>query len=183
MSAAEKPTGGLHGVLAEFETVDDLVRAAREVRDAGYRRWDTYSPFPVHGMIEAMGMKDSVLPWIVLAGGVAGCLGGLALQWWTNAVNYPFLISGKPLFSLPANIPVAFETTILLSALAAVGGMFFLNDLPRFHHPVFRSERFRKVTDDGFFLGIEATDPLFRLEETERLLKGLGATNVERLEE
>jgi hypothetical protein len=183
MAAVENGSGELYGVLAEFDNVDDLVRAAREVRDAGYRRWDTYSPFPVHGMIEAMGLKDSFLPWIVLAGGVAGCLGGLALQWWTNAIDYPYLISGKPLFSLPANIPVAFETTILLSALAAVGGMFFLNDLPRLYHPVFKSERFRRVTDDGFFLCIEATDPIFQLEETERFLRGLGAESLERLEE
>jgi len=172
-----------YGLLAEYRDVDSLVRAARQVRDEGYRRWDTFSPFPVHGMIEAMGLKDSRLPWIVLAGGLAGCFGGLLLQWWTNAIDYPFLISGKPFFSLPANIPVAFETTILLAALAAVGGMFFLNDLPRFYHPTFRSERFRRVTDDGFFLCIEAADPLFRLEETEAFLRSLGATGVERLEE
>ena len=172
-----------YGLLAEFDSVDSLVRAARNVRDAGFKRWDTFSPFPVHGMIEAMGLKDSRLPWIVLAGGLAGCFGGLLLQWWTNAVDYPFLISGKPFFSLPANIPVAFETTILLSALAAVGGMFFLNDLPRFYHPTFKSDRFRRVTDDRFFLCIEAADPLFRQEETEAMLRSLGATAVERLEE
>ncbi len=184
---AEEPArtrGGddLYGLLAEFDTVDKLMHAARAVRDAGYRRWDTYSPFPVHGIEGAMGLRDTRLPWLVLAGGLAGCGGGLLMQWWMNAKNYPFVIAGKPLFSLPANIPVAFELTILLASISAVAGIFILNDLPRYYHPTFRSERFRRVTTDRFFVCVEAADPKFDVAGTEKLLRSLGATQVERLE-
>ena len=125
MSAADvaRPTWG---VLAEFEAADELVAAAEAVRDAGFTRWDTYSPFPVHGIDRAMGLRDTGLPWLVLGGGAAGALGGLLMQWWMNAQDYQFMISGKPLFSLPANIPVIFELTILLSAFAAFFGMLTL---------------------------------------------------------
>lgn len=179
---AEQADGGkLYGILAEFDAVDPFLGAARKVRDAGYSRWDTFSPFPVHGMNDAMGMRDTPLPWIVLAGGFAGCFGGLLMQWWMNTVDYPYWISGKPLFSLPANIPVAFEVTILFSALTAFGAMFIFNGLPQFYHPVFKNARFRKVTDDRFFIAIETSDPRFDESKTTKLLQSIGSVRVERL--
>lgn len=180
---AEQNEKKLYGILVEFEAVDPFLAAARRVRDAGYRRWDTFSPFPVHGMNDAMGMSDTHLPWIVLGGGFAGCFGGLLMQWWMNAVDYPFWISGKPLFSLPANIPVAFETTILLSALAAVGGLLFLSDLPKFWHPTAKSAAFRRVTDDRFFICIEASDQVFTRKGTEEFVRSLRPVSYEWLED
>jgi hypothetical protein len=173
----------LYGLLAEFRTPAELVRAASAIRDKGYRRWDCYSPFPVHGLDRAMGLRDTRLPWIVLGGGLTGCAVAIVMQWWMNAVDYPIIISGKPLWSLPANIPVAFELTVLFSALSAFLSMFVFNGLPRLYHPVFRSERFRQVTNDRFFISIEAADPAFEIERTEQLLRSLGSGHVEWLED
>ena len=177
MSAAER-----YGLLAEFATPAELMRAAVGVRDAGYTRWDCHTPFPVHGLDRAMGLPDTRLPWLVLGGGIAGAGLGLWLQWWTNAHDYPLLVSGKPLWSIPANIPVMFELTILLAALSAVAALFLFNRLPRFYHPVFQSERFRRATNDRFFVAIEAADPRFDPQRTERLLRDLGSAHVEWLE-
>lgn len=172
----------LWGLLAEFETTTALVDAAEKVRDAGYTRWDAHTPFVVHGLDEAMGIRPSKLPWVVAGAGATGTLAGIALQWWTNAVDYPFLISGKPLFGLPANIPIAFETTILFAAISALVGMLAFNGLPRLFHPLFRSQRFGRVTDDRFFISIEAADPRFDAEATRRLLESAGAVAVEEVE-
>ncbi|HRK30777.1 MAG TPA: DUF3341 domain-containing protein, partial [Tepidisphaeraceae bacterium] len=166
------PLPQVAAVMAEFENVDDVMHAARTVRDAGFTRWDVHSPFPIHGIDGAMGIKMTVLPWLVLCGGLTGLLGGLALTWWTNASKIPtpfmanlqgyqFLISGKPVWSLAANIPVMFETTVLLSALTAVFGMLILNRLPMHYNPLFKSERFHRVTDDRFFVVIDSRDPKF----------------------
>jgi hypothetical protein len=182
-SAAAPPAGRHFGLLAEFEDVGSLMHAAEKVRDAGYKRWDCHSPFPIHGLDRAMGLRDTRLPWVVLLGGFVGAGAGVGLQWWTNAVNYPFLISGKPFFSLPANIPVVFELTVLISSVAAFLCMFLFNGLPRFYHPTFNSERFRRVTDDRFFIVVESRDPRFEAERTERLLRELGSRHVEWLEE
>jgi hypothetical protein len=179
-------------VMGEFSEVDKLLAAARKVRDAGYRRWEVCSPFPVHGLDRAMGTAPTRLPWFVLACGLAGLMAGVFLCWWTNVTSfdlpyalqgYPFIVSGKPVFSLPANIPVIFETTILFSAVGAVVGMIALNRLPRLYHPVFRSERFRRVTADRFFVVIEADDPNYDEQATRRLLDDAGASNVEELME
>lgn len=181
------PTGGdagsgeLYGLLAEFETSGELLAAAERVREAGYSRWDCFSPFPVHGLDRAMGLRDTRLPWVVLLGGIGGCAAALLLQWWTNAVNYPFMISGKPLFSLPANIPIAFELTVLFSALTAFAAMFMFNRLPQFYHPAFKNARFRKVTDDRFFIAIETSDPRFDETRTTELLRSTGSARIERL--
>ncbi len=172
----------LAGFLAEFETPGDILAAAAKVREAGYTRWDTHTPFAVHGLERAMGLSDTKLPWIVMTGGTIGCLTGLGLQWWTNAVNYPFVISGKPFWSVPANIPVTFELTVLFSALSAFLSVVLLNGFPRWHHPVFSSERFRRSTTDRFFVSIEAEDPLFDESKTQVFLRGLGGVGVERLE-
>jgi mono/diheme cytochrome c family protein len=185
-------TGVLRGYIAEFETPGQLIDAAREVREAGYARWDSHSPFPVHGIDSAMGIRMTILPWIVMAAGVTGCLTGLGLQWYANAVDseaigfiptflqgYNYLVSGKPYFSLPANIPVIFELTILFSALAAVFGMLVLNNLPWLYNPVFNSERFRRVTEDRFFISIDGRDPKFDASGTETFLASLGGLGVE----
>jgi hypothetical protein len=173
----------LFGVLGEFESTGQLLEAARAVRDAGYTRWDCHSPFPVHGLDRAMGLRDTRLPWIVFFAGMTGTAVAILMQWWMNAVDYPIMISGKPMFSLPANIPVAFELTVLFAAVSAFAAMFVFNDLPKFYHPTFKSRRFRQVTTDRFFVVIEASDPRFDAERAEQLLRSLGSAHVERLEE
>lgn len=166
------------GLMAEFENVDTLVDAAERVRDAGYSLWDCHSPFPVHAVEPAMGLRRTILPFIVLGGGITGASLGILMQWWMNAINYPLNISGKPLWSIPANIPVIFELTVLLSALCAVFGMLGLNKLPELSHSVFSSPRFRRATIDRFFITIEATDPVFDMKRTQALLESLGVVGA-----
>lgn len=179
MSTITKDGHELHGLVAEFDDVTSLTRAAEKVRDAGYTRWDCYTPFPVHGLDKAMGIRMTILPWVVFLGGLGGLLGGLLLEWWTNAHFWPWLVSGKPYFSLPANIPIAFECTILASVLTSFFAMWGMNKLPAWYHPFFNLSRFVKVTDDKFFLGIEAGDPEFDAEATRALLEEGGAAEVE----
>jgi mono/diheme cytochrome c family protein len=171
--------GELYGVLAEFDTPGELIEAARKVRDAGYTEFDCYSPFPVHGIDDAMGIKRTILPLLVFGGGFTGLILGLLLQWWTNAHDWPWLVSGKPIWSLPANIPIGFETTILLSVFTTFFGMWILNRLPQVWHPFFRLDRFARVTDDAFLLGIEARDNKFKRGETIKLLTDAGAIAVD----
>ena len=171
------------GLLAEFAEEPPLLAAADRVREEGYRRWDCFTPYPVHGLDRAMGLRDTRLPWVVLTGGILGAGTAILMQWWMNAIDYPFVIGGKPLFSLPAQIPIAFELTVLFSAIACVLALFAFNGLPRFHHPAFRSRHFRRVTSDRFFLLIEASDPRFDPVRTADLLQALGAAHVEWLED
>jgi hypothetical protein len=173
----------LIGLLAEYPNVDQILKAARAVRRAGFLRWDVHSPFPIHGIDYAMGIKPTILPWIVLVGGITGLVTAIWLQWYCNAYDYPFLISGKPYWSFPANVPIMFELTVLFSALTAVFAMLGLNGLPRLYNPLFKSERFRRVTTDRFFIVIDATDPKFNEEETTRLLTDAGALSIERVED
>jgi mono/diheme cytochrome c family protein len=169
----------LAGVLAQFSGAEALVEAAAAVRAAGYRRWDCHSPYPVHGIDRAMGIRMTPLPWLVFAAGVTGAVVALLLQWWTNAVDYPLVISGKPLFGLPANIAITFELIILFAGIMAFVGTLALNRLPQFAHPLLRSERFRQATTDGMFLSIEAADSKFDATATPQWLESLGATAVE----
>ena len=178
MNAAHQEQGKLWGLLAEFASPQDLIRAAARVRDAGYTKWDAHTPFPVHGLDGAMGIKTTRLPFLVFGAGITGTTCGLLMQWWMNAVDYPIIISGKPFNSLPADIPVTFELTVLLASLTAFIGMLVLNALPRFHHPLFKNSHFRRVTTDAFFLAIEAADPRFDLAKTEQLLVSERATRV-----
>lgn len=171
------------GYLVEFETVGQVLSAARKVRDAGYTKWDVHTPFPVHGMDGAMGIRYTKLPMVVLGGGLTGLAIAVLMQWWMNAVDYPLIISGKPFFSLPANIPVIFELTVLFSALTAVFGMLGFNKLPQWRHAVFSSERFARATDDRFFISVEALDPVFDSKKTHDFLAELGGSEVESLEE
>lgn len=178
--------GRVAGVLAEFDDPEILKDAAARVREEGYARWDAHSPFPIHGIERAMGIRPTILPWLVLGAGIAGALVALLMQWYLNATSFPFvirgyphIISGKPLFSLPANIPVTFELIVLFSGLTAFGGALLLNQLPQFTHPVFSSERFRRATSDRFFISIDAEDPTFDASATPQWLGSLGATAVE----
>ncbi len=169
----------LHGVLAEFRNPKELLNAAETVNKNGYTDYDTFSPFPIHGMDKAMSLKKSKLGWIVFGHGLFGFFGGLAMITFMSVIDYPLNISGKTLWNVPAWIPVLFELTILFSAFGAVFGMFWLNGLPRFNHPLFNSERFKRATDDGFFLCIEASDPQFETEKVGQLLKNAGASAIE----
>ena len=177
--AGEKPWG----ILAEFESVPVLKLAAEECRRAGFRHWDVHTPFPVHGMNNAMGLKHTRLPLVVLGAGLTGMGLAMLMQWWMNAVDYRLNISGKPFFSVPANIPIVFELTILFAALTAFIAMLAMNALPRHHHPLFRSERFRRVTQDRFFISVEARDPLFDESRLRGYFELLGSVRVERIEE
>jgi len=169
----------LWGYLAEYESPGALKKAAAEVRKAGFKKFDCYSPFPVHGIDPAMGIKMTILPILVFCAGVAGTGLAILLQWWANAYDWPWIVSGKPFFSLPANIPIGFEVTVLLAAFTAFFGMWGLNKLPQVWHPLFSKERFLKVTNDGFFIAIEAEDEKFDADGTKELLEGAGASAVE----
>ena len=164
------PKQKVYGLLAEYGSPEDLMRACEVVRDSGYKHWDSHTPFPIHGIERHMGIKMTILPWLALGGGLTGMVIALLLQWYTNAYDYPFVISGKPIFSLPANIPVTFELTILLAAFGTFFGMLALNNLPELFHPLFRKKRFLTATSHGFFLSIEAKDELFDDEITQHLL-------------
>lgn len=182
-----KPTMGIYesredhtyGLLAEFSDPGTLLAAAGTVREAGYKHFDTHSPFPIHGMDRAMGLGNSLVGYITFGGGVAGLLLATWLQWWTSAVDYPINISGKPFFAFEPAIPIMFELTVLFSALAAVGGMLALNGLPRPYNPLFYSREFSRVTDDAFFLHIAASDEQFDLQGTEAFLRDIDAVQVE----
>ncbi len=167
------------GLLAEYTHPGALIRAAQAVRAAGYKHFDTHSPFPIHGMDRAMGLGQSKVGYITLIGGITGLALATWLQWWTSAVDYPINISGKPFFAIEPSIPIMFELTVLFSALAAVSGMLLLNGLPRPYNPLFYSRNFGRVTDDAFFLHIAASDPAFDLKVSEALLREAGALSVE----
>lgn len=170
-----------HGLLVEFDDPVALEHACEQVRDAGFRDWDAHTPFPVHGMDAAMGIEGTKLPLFVLVGGLTGMTAALLMIWWMNAVDYPFIISGKPMFGWPAAMPVTFELTVLFSAFATFFGMWGLNGMPRLSHPLFSNERFRRATSDRFFIVIEKTDPKFDLERTRTFLEGLGGLAVDEI--
>ncbi len=188
----------IFGVTGTFDDVTAAVRAARAVREAGYTRFDVYSPFPIHGIDNAMGIRPTILPWIVLICGITGCLTGLGLTIYTMAPpppefaipspwgpipGYPLLISGKPLLSLPAFIPILFELTILFSAFGAVFGMLLLNRLPMLYRPLFRQNGFKRVTQDRIVIAIEAIDPKFDEKQATALLSAQGAADVQTVDE
>jgi hypothetical protein len=163
----------LYGLIAEFDSPTELVDAAREVRDAGYTATDAFSPFPIHDIDEALGVKRSILPYLCFAGGLLGLFTGIGLQYFVHVIDYPIIVGGRPHLSLPAMIPPAYELTILFTAFTAVFGMLFLNGLPRPYHPVFNVPRFALATREKFFLLIESSDERFDYEETGRFLEGL----------
>lgn len=173
----------VYGLAAEYDSAKGVYHACEKVRDAGYTIWDAHTPFPVHGLDKAMGLKPSILPWIIFAMGMTGMTIGITLQYWTSAVDYPTIIAGKPLFSWQAFVPVTFELTILLSAFGAVFGMLGLNKLPQLYHPLFNLPAFSKVTDDRFFIAIEVDDPNYDENRTRKLLESTGAMNVYEVED
>jgi hypothetical protein len=179
MGIFEGASDGAYGMLAEFPHPGALLHAAEETRKAGYRRFDAHSPFPVHGMDEAMGLGNSKVGFFTFAGGLTGCLGGALMMWWMGAVDYPINISGKPFFAIEPSVPIMFELTIVVAAVATVGAMLALNGLPRPYNPLFYSERFSRATDDSFFIHIAASDAQFDREETASFLRDLGAEHVE----
>ena len=168
----------VHGIVAEYTSVESLLAACRRVRDAGYTKTDAFTPFPVHGIDTALGIKPTLLPWIVLVAGASGTAIALAMQIWMNGIDYRYIISGKPFISLPAFIPVAFELTVLFSALAAFFGMWALNGLPKLSNPMFTSPRFDRVTDDTFFLYIDAKDERYDQSGVQRLLADTGGEHI-----
>lgn len=172
-----------YGIVAEFETAADILHAAEKVRDEGYRRWDVYTPFPVHGMDRAMGMKNSKVGWFAFIGGVSGYALGMLMIWWMNAYDYPILVGGKPMFSPFGAFPPSYELTILLGSFGALLGMLFLNRLPRLYHPLLKNRRFALATHDRFFVVIETSDPKYSESETRRLLEDLGSKHIEVVEE
>ncbi len=174
----------VYGVVAEFDTPEALVHAGQEVHHRhGYKKLDALSPFPVHGIDEAIGVPRSILGYIVFCAGTLGAAAALLLIWWTSAVDYPLVIGGKPLFSVVFSVPITFELTVLFSAFAAVFGMFHLNRLPTYYHPVFNFRNFPDVTNDKFLLLVEASDPKFDVVRTQQLLESLGAKVTEVVEE
>jgi hypothetical protein len=176
------PKGPYFGIVAEFGSPADLYQACERVRDAGFTRWDAHTPFPVHGLEGAMGLRRSPLPWIVLVAGLTGAALGFLLQLWVYTRAYPLVISGKPYNFWPAFIPITVELGVLFAAFGAVFGMLGLNGLPMHYHPLFRSKVFERVTDDAFFISIESWDPRFDAAATPKLLESLGARSVELLE-
>lgn len=183
-AAASPRPGEVYGLLAEYDGVIPLLAAAQKVRDAGYVHWDTYTPIPIHGLDEAMGLRRTRLTWVVFGAGAAGALAALLMQWWMNAFNYPYVVSGKPLLSLPPYIPIIFEVTVLFSAITAFAAMLMFNKLPSLYHSVFRSRAFAaRVTTDRFFIGIEARDRRFEPGRTQALLASTGPMGIETIVE
>ena len=172
-----------YGMIAEFETSADILHAAEKVRDAGFRRWDVYTPFPVHGMDKAMGMKNSKVGWFSFIGGVSGYTLGMLMIWYMNAYDYRIVVGGKPMFSPFSAFPPSYELTILLGSFGAILGMLFLNRLPRLHHPLLKHQRFALATHDRFFVVIETADPKYAEAETRQLLESTGSKHIEIVEE
>lgn len=174
-----------YGYLCQFPSASALYEAAKKFRDAGFTKWDVHTPFPVHGMNEAMGLKPSILPWFVFFGGATGTSLAFFMQYFTQVVLYPTIVQGKPanIFTIPAFFPVMFELTILFSAFTALFGVLALMGLPRWNHPIFESENFKNFSNDGFFLSVEQRDPLFNRESTKAMMEKAGGQNIELIKE
>jgi Protein of unknown function (DUF3341) len=171
-----------YGLIATFDSTPALYRAAEQVRDAGYKNWDCITPFPVHGLDGAMGLKRSIVPRISLAGGITGFCTGMTMIWWTNQADYPLIVGGKPFFSPMFAFPVSYELTILFTAFATIIGMLVVNGLPMHYHPVLKYDQIKRGMDDTFFIVIEARDPRFNLANTKALLEKAGGKEIKELE-
>lgn len=167
-----------YGYLALFESAPAIYEAATQVREAGYRKWDVMTPFPVHGLDGAMGLKRSKVPVFTLTGGVIGFFTGMLIAWYMGSFDYPLIVGGKPFFSPIFPFPVAYELTILLAAFGTLGGMFITNRLPMHYHPVMNYDKFRHLTDDKFAVVIEAADALFSEQETRAFLESLNPAEI-----
>jgi len=172
-----------YAIMAEFETPAAILHAAEKVRENGYRQWDVFTPFPIHGMDSAMGMKNSIVGWFSFIGGCTGYTTGMLMIYFMNDVSYPIVIGGKPMFSPFAAFPPSYELTILFGAFGALLGMLFLNRLPRLHHPLLKNRRFALATHDRFYVVIESNDPKYSETETRLLLETMGSKHIELVEE
>ena len=172
------PAKTLFGLGAEFPSAVALLEAAKKIYAHGFKKWDVYSPFPIHGMDQAMGFKRSRVSLFSLIGGFTGLTTGFVLIYYTSALNYPLIVQGKPYFALEPSLPIFFELTILLTAFGTIFGLLLLTLLPRLHHPVFNWDRFQRATDDGFFLVLEVADPKFDPTASRQLLQGMGGTHI-----
>lgn len=167
-----------YGIIAEFAEAEDLVHAAAAAKEAGYKRMEGYSPFPVHGLSDAIGFKDNRVPWIVFLAGVTGGCGGFAMQYYISVIDLPLNVGGRPMNSVPSFVPVTFECTILFAVLSAFLSVLALNLLPQPYHPIFNAKNFERASQDRFFLCIESDDPLFDDEGTKEFLAGLHPLDV-----
>jgi hypothetical protein len=168
----------LYGLMAEFETAGELVAAARRTREAGFRKFDAYTPFPIHELDDAMDLHDNRVSLFTLIGGLIGCVGGFGLASWGEGVALPLNIGGRPLISAPMYIPITFECTVLIGGLTAAISMILLNGLPSPYHPVFNVERFANASRSKFFLCIESDDPNFDRDLTAGFLESLGPEEI-----
>lgn len=179
----EKASRGMYGLLAKFNAQEDLITAANRTYSQGYRQFDAYSPYPVEELSRAMHLRPSPLPYVILAGGIIGGVGGFLMMAFATVIDYPLNIGGRPLFSWPAYIPITFELTVLFAALFGILGLFAFTRFPQPYHPVFNSEDFNEHgSTDAFYLSIEASDPLYNPERTRRFLEELGAVQVSEIE-
>ncbi len=169
----------IYGLIAEFDSPAAVLNAAEKVRDAGYRRWDVFSPFPVHGLDKVMGLKNSRVGAFSLLFGAGAFVGTMAMIWYMNDFDYPILVGGKPMFSVPMSVVPAYILLVLAAALGAFIGMIALNELPRHHHPLFDGKRFALVSRDKFVLAIGAGDPKYSETETRKLLETVGGAHIE----
>jgi len=173
---------GPYALVAEFDTPEQLILAAETARVAGYRKMDAYTPFPVHGLSEAIGFDDKKIPWTVFFGGLVGGFFGYTLQWYTSVVDYPMNVGGKPMNALPSFVPITFECTILFASIGAFIGMLAFNRLPKPYHSIFNTPGFERASQDRFFLAIEALDPQFGIADTRDFLRGLSPRTVSEVE-
>jgi Protein of unknown function (DUF3341) len=173
----------IYGLVAAFDSTPELYHACEKVRDAGYSQWDAITPFPIHGLDAAMGVRRSHVPRFSLAGGITGFCTGMSFIWWANAYQYPLVVGGKPYFSPMFAFPVSYELTLLFTAFATIIGMFLLNKLPMHYHPVLKAPQFVRAGDDRFFIVIEANDPKFNAAQTRALLEQVGGKDLAELEE
>ncbi len=171
-----------YGLIATFDTTPAVYHAAEKVRDAGYKNWDCITPFPIHGLDKAMGVKRSHVPKFSLLGGIIGFTAGMSLIYWSSAIDYPLIVGGKPYFSPLFAFPVSYELTILFTAFATIIGMFVLNRLPMHYHPVLKSSKILSGMDDKFHIVVEASDPKFNLAHTKALLEQAGGKDIQELE-
>lgn len=179
----EAETQKAYGLVAEFDTPADIMAAARKVRNQGFTKWDVHTPYPIHGMDQAMGINNSKVGWFTFVGGITGFTTGYLMIWFMNAFDYPLIVGGKPMFSPYFAFPVGYELTILLGAFGTLFGMFSLNRLPRLHHPLLKHRRFAQVTHDKYFLVVEVDDPKYDESGIRQLLSENGSTNIELVEE
>jgi Alternative complex III, ActD subunit len=173
----------VYGMVAEFSETPKVFKAAKQIRDAGYSKWDVHTPFPIHDMEEAMDIKTTKLPLMAGGAAITGVLIAIGLQWGTSYYLYPTVVQGKPFEAWQPFVPIMFELGVLLTAFMCIFGMLALNGLPRWHHPLFSHERFLRVGNDRFFISIEANDPNFDPVKTKQLLEAAGGSDITLVED